>query len=178
MLKTLALLSALAAVVPAPAPSSELPELPPGVNLLTTHVAMVNGSPYVLAIFDNNTAVSFRVGGEGGVINLPDRALIALPGASQTQLLEMESLAFPTQEPNWGGGVIPPFVAQPALDPPQGITGGEHPVEITYSYPTAAGTGAATIVVTVRRPSRGDARALARMLRDHVRATQDLFPPQ
>lgn len=176
MLKTLALLSALVAVVPPPPSSSEFPELPPGVNLLTTHTTVVGGAVYVLAIFDNNTGVSFRVGGESGVINLPDRALIALPGATQTQIAEMEGLAFPVQEPNyaWGGGVV--ILGGDTEE--QGISGGQHPVEITYSYQTAVGTGSATIVVTVRRPSRGDARALARLLRDHVRATQDLFPAQ
>lgn len=179
MLKTLALLPLLAAA-PLPAPSRELPELPPGVTLVSTHVNMVGNTPYVLAVFSNLTAVSFRIGGESGVINLPDRALIALPGADPESVTAMAPLAFPAREPN-AAAFAPGATSydyDPSFDPTQGISGGQHPTEATYSYQTPVGTGFATIVITMRLPSRGKSDELVARMREHVEATQRVFRPR
>ena len=59
--------------------------------------------------------------------------------------------------------------------PAQGITGGEHPVEITYTY-TAKDTG--EVKVTVRCTSKSDADKCAATLKKHVSAVKKVFPPK
>ena len=178
-MKTVALLSLLAIAVPPPPPAAPpaVPAIPAGATVLLTKTVDVSGTPYLIAVFSNYTAASFRLGGQGGVINLPDRAVVALPGASERDLFATAAAIWPPAGEDYT--TIAPY-AEIAGDPIQGISGGAHPVEITYTYLTpTAGTTAASIVVTVRgHRSRADPGALARQLQRHVDATQKLFPPR